>query len=73
MRDVEHLFSQAVKMVAEYNPRKITDKKLEELKTSLKEFGVVQPLIVNTYSGRENIVVGGHNYPHLPSLFKRIY
>lgn len=42
---------------AKYNPRKITDKELAGLKESLKKFGFVEPLIVNT---RTNTLVGGH-------------
>ena len=30
------------------------------LQASIEKFGVVDPLIVNTYPGREGIIVGGH-------------
>lgn len=39
------------------NPRKITEHDFKALVTSLKEFGWVQPVIVNTRTG---LVVGGH-------------
>ena len=45
---------------AEYNPRIITKKEYKDLKNSLTEFGIVETIVVNTYKGRENIIVGGH-------------
>jgi ParB-like chromosome segregation protein Spo0J len=45
---------------AEYNPRKLTDKQKEDIKKSIEEFGFVNPLVVNSHYGRENILVGGH-------------
>lgn len=50
-------------LIAEYNPRTISAKKLEMLKKSItedSEFLSVRPLIVNMYPGRENIVIGGN-------------
>lgn len=44
---------------AEYNPRKITRGVIEQLKRSLQEFGCPVPIVINTYKGRENVVVGG--------------
>lgn len=44
---------------AEYNPRKVTRSVIEQLKRSLEEFGCPVPIVVNTYKGRENIIVGG--------------
>lgn len=44
---------------AEYNPRQITRSVIESLKKSLKKFGEVVPIVINTYKGRENVVVGG--------------
>ena len=41
---------------AEYNPREITDKSFEDLKNSLKEFGFVEPAVVNA----NNEIIGGH-------------
>ena len=32
---------------AEYNPRKISDKQIEELKKSFKEIGFIIPVLVN--------------------------
>ncbi|MBR5728689.1 MAG: ParB N-terminal domain-containing protein [Prevotella sp.] len=45
----------------EYNKvRRISAEQREGLRRSLLEFGFVQPLVVNTHPGRENIVVGGN-------------
>ena len=43
-----------------YNPRKITAKQREEIKKSLATFGFVQPVVINTFTGRENIIIGGN-------------
>lgn len=45
---------------ASYNPRKLTEDQHRHLKESISKFGMVDPLIVNSHPGRENIVVGGH-------------
>jgi len=45
---------------AEYNPRKASKSQYNDLKKSLKEFGFVDPLIVNSAESRKNIVIGGH-------------
>ena len=39
-----------------YNPREMDDKELEKLKRSLKEFGVVEPIVIN----KDFTVIGGH-------------
>lgn len=41
-----------------YNPRKISEKEKRDLQDSIKEFGAVAPIILNTGS-RENIIIGG--------------
>jgi len=41
---------------ADYNPRKITEVKKEELKKSLERLGMIMPIIINT----KNVIVGGH-------------
>lgn len=45
---------------AEYNPRQMTEKQALDLEESLKRFGFVDPLVVNSHKGRENVVIGGH-------------
>ncbi len=45
---------------AEYNPRKWSDFAVKQLTESLKRFGFVDPVIVNSSDNRRNIVIGGH-------------
>jgi DNA modification methylase len=45
---------------ADYNPRKWDKKALDDLKKSIKKFGLVDPAIVNGAENRKNIVIGGH-------------
>lgn len=45
---------------AEYNPRQISESQFEKLKLSITTFGFVEPVVVNKYPGREDIIVGGH-------------
>lgn len=45
---------------ADYNPRKISDKDFKQLKKSLSVFQCVEPIVVNQFEGRENVIVGGH-------------
>lgn len=44
---------------AKYNPRKMSDSMLNKLEKSIKEFGIVEPLIVNQRDNKLT-VVGGH-------------
>ena len=41
---------------AEYNPRIMSEEELEKLKNSVKEFGMVEPVIAN----KDLTVIGGH-------------
>jgi hypothetical protein len=45
---------------AEYNPRQMTEKQAEDLTKSIKEFGIVDPIIVNSNPDRFNVIIGGH-------------
>lgn len=45
---------------ADYNPRKLSEPQRRQIEESLKRFGFVDPVIVNTYPGREGVIVGGH-------------
>lgn len=45
---------------AQYNPRILTKKQKSDLQKSIRKFGVVDPAIINTYKGRESVIVGGH-------------
>ena len=44
----------------EYNPRTISENDFRQLKASLERFDAVEPAIINTHAGRENIIVGGN-------------
>jgi len=44
---------------AEYNPRKWSDEAKEQLKESIKRFGLVDPFIVNSDPNRFNVIIGG--------------
>lgn len=66
---------------APYNPRRHTPEALEQLKESIRRFGVVDPIIVNREPKRKNIVIGGHmrvkamrqlHYKKVPAVFVNI-
>ncbi len=43
-----------------YNPRKWTHEATAQLKESIKQFGLVDPILVNSAPKRKNVVIGGH-------------
>ena len=45
---------------AEYNPRTISKKQFKDLKKSLEEFGLVNPIVINANEDRKNVIIGGH-------------
>ena len=45
---------------ATYNPRKISDKDFAQLTESIRQFNMVEPLVVNSNPARYGTVVGGH-------------
>lgn len=45
---------------ADYNPRKHDETATEQLKQSIKRFGLVDPIIINSAPSRKNIIIGGH-------------
>ena len=45
---------------AAYNPRKLSIKQYQDLKASLTEFGLVDPIVVNSHPDRHNVIIGGH-------------
>lgn len=51
--------SVSVLKVSEYNPRKRTQKEKEDLEQSIKQFGTVEPGVINI-GKRKNILIGGH-------------
>ena len=44
----------------EYNPRKISKQDYNNLKKSIQNKGFCDPLIINMFPGRENIIISGH-------------
>jgi len=47
-------------LVSEYNPRKHSEDQKDQLKESIKRFGLVDPIIANNAPERSNTVIGGH-------------
>jgi DNA modification methylase len=45
---------------SDYNPRKINKESMEQLKESIRQFNLVDPLIVNSAPNRAGVVIGGH-------------
>jgi len=45
---------------SDYNPRHWDEKALNDLKASIKKFGLVDPAVVNGAEERKNVVIGGH-------------
>jgi len=45
---------------SEYNPRALSEREYKDLRESLVRFDLVEPFVVNSAKGRENIVIGGH-------------
>ena len=45
---------------ATYNPRKWSESAIAGLTVSIKQFGLVDPILVNGSAERKNIVIGGH-------------
>jgi DNA modification methylase len=42
------------------NPRYLTKKQEEHLTESIKKFGLADPILLNHYKGRKNMIIGGH-------------
>lgn len=53
---------------ASYNPRKWTEETTKQLTDSIKQYGLVDPLLVNSAKSRRNIVIGGHFRLHVAKL-----
>lgn len=45
---------------ADYNPRKWSKGAEDQLKESIKKFGLVDPFILNAAPKRKNVLIGGH-------------
>ncbi len=66
---------------AEYNPRHWSQEAITELKESIKHYGLVDPLLVNSAPERKGVVIGGHfrlavakelGYTEMPVVFVNI-
>lgn len=56
---IEHVSIDTLKP-SEYNPRRWPEDKIASLRESIRRFGLVDPIICNSASGRENVVIGGN-------------
>lgn len=45
---------------AEYNPRTLSEKQFQDLKKSFENLGTLEPAVINTFKGREGVIVSGH-------------
>ena len=54
----------------EYNPRKWDKEAESNLAESIKRFGLVDPILVNSAKDRMNIVIGGHFRLHVANTLK---
>lgn len=50
---------------ADYNPRRWPDAAIASLTESIKRYGLVDPLLVNSATNRKNILIGGHFRLHV--------
>ncbi len=50
----------AILKVSEYNPRKWSKDAEAQLQESIRRFGLVDPLVVNSAPSRMNVLIGGH-------------
>lgn len=53
---------------AEYNPRQLSEKQGRDLMDSIKRFGFVDPIIVNSNPERNNIIIGGHQRARMAQI-----
>ena len=53
---------------AEYNPRQLTEKQYEDLKSSIELYGFVDPIIINKNKKRKNVIIGGHQRHRLAQM-----
>lgn len=74
---IEHVAISSLKK-AEYNPRRLTEKQEETLTKSIQKYELLDPIIVNKFEGRENVIISGHQrvkvaqklgYKEIPAVF----
>ncbi len=77
---IEHVSIDALK-ASEHNPRRWPEDKTAMLRESIRRFGLVDPIICNSASGRENVVMGGNfrlsvakelGYTEIPVVYVKI-
>ena len=56
-----------------YNPRTITDEAMAGLTSSIKKFGCVEPIVVNTRGGKKTIIGGHQRFKALKKLHTPSY
>lgn len=56
---IENVATNKLKAAA-YNPRKISDKDFAQLVESIRQYSMVEPLVVNSNPERSGIIIGGH-------------
>ncbi|MBI4118580.1 MAG: DNA modification methylase [Parcubacteria group bacterium] len=56
---IEHVSIDLLKP-SEHNPRRWAEDKTSTLRESIRRFGLVDPIICNSATGRENVVIGGN-------------
>jgi DNA modification methylase len=63
---------------APYNPRKWSDEAIATLTASIKSYGLVDPILLNSAPDRRNVVIGGHfrlkvakdlGYTEMPAVY----
>jgi hypothetical protein len=66
---------------AEYNPRKLSKAEAKQLKKSIERYGMVEPIVVNSWEERSNVIIGGHQrwyilqdmkWPEVPVVYIEI-
>lgn len=61
MQDLKIVMKKVDELITpDYNPRKISPKRKEEIRQSIEKFGLVQPFVVNVNPERMNYIVGGN-------------
>lgn len=57
--EVHYVNAEELKL-AQYNPRKWNEETSKQLSESIKRFGLVDPIIINSAPNRKNVIIGGH-------------
>ena len=61
MKDLKIEFVDIEKIIPnDYNPKSMTEEEEFQLTQSIKKFGLVEPLVLNSAENRKNVLIGGH-------------